>query len=94
MCTTTFAALLGLAVGCGPSAALPAPTDLLAPLDPRRATRWHPPPSPTDGLRSYAPVEARSDRGGSPAATSTPPDGGMGTMKGMPGMAVPGMDGE
>ncbi len=94
MCTTTFAALLGLAVGCGPSAVVPAPTDLLAPLDPRRATRWHPPPSPLAGLKPYAPVEARRDWGGGPATSPAPTVGGTGTMQGMPGMTMPGMGGK
>ena len=98
MCTTTFAALLGLAVGCHAGA----PAALLAPLDPRVGTRWHPPPSPMAGLKRIVPVEAR---GAGPAARPMPPGGGMPSMPGkympgkympdesMPGMSMPGMGG-
>lgn len=90
MCTTTIATLLGLAAGC---AAPLAPADLLAPVDPGVATRWHAPPSPVAGLKRYAPVEASSHWGDGPLQPETNGGGGMPGMN-MPGMKmdVPGMD--
>ena len=87
MCALSFAALLGLAAGCGSGA----PTSVLAPANPRLDTRYRPPPSPLAGLKRYKPVEARNDWGSTPPAASTQP-GGMGAMPGMNGMSMPGMD--
>lgn len=84
MCVTTFAALFGLATGCVAGA----PSNLLAPLDPRQETRWHPPPSPLAGLKRYVPVEASADWGSNFPPASPSKGGGP-----MPGMSMPGMKG-
>lgn len=81
---TLVAAAFGLATA---TCALADPASLLAPDDPVNASGWRPPPSPTAGLKSYAPVEVKdwiklnqdvTETGGSM--------GGMGGMKGMGGM--------
>ena len=84
MCTITFAALLGLAVVCHAGGS----SNLLAPIDPSAATRWHPPSSPVASLKRYEPVEARGDGGGGAVAPPSPSSGGM---DGMPGMSMPGL---
>ena len=88
MCTTTIATLLGLAAGC---AAPLAPADLLAPVGPGLATRWHAPPSPVAGLKRYAPVEASSHWGDGPPQPKPKSGGGI-SDKSMPGMKMPRMD--
>ncbi len=92
MCTTTFAALLGLAVGCGVNPSAGGPGGLLTPLDPRVETRWRPPPSPIAGLKPYAPVDARIDRGGSLAPIDASPAlrSPAADTRTMPGMSMPG----
>jgi hypothetical protein len=59
MCPVTLAALLGLAAsGCAPDG----PAMLLAPADPRIATRWRAPPSPVAGLKRLMPVDPKNWR--------------------------------
>lgn len=79
MCLVTFAALIGVAAGCAGDG----PPRLLDPADPSSSTHWRPPPSPTDGLETYAPVAARDwlRQNASPSGGGT-----MGGMKSMPAM--------
>lgn len=91
MCALILTALLGLATGCAQGV----PANLLAADDPRTTTHYRPPPSPLAGLKSYQPVEARTDWGSAPPPPS--PQGGKGSgtmpgMKGMSGMSMPDMD--
>lgn len=79
MCPVTFAALIGVMSGCSANG----PSRLFDPADPTISTHWRPPPSPTAGLQSYSPVEAKDwvKQNQAPAGA-----GSMGGMKGMPGM--------
>ena len=82
MCLVTFAALIGVAAGCAGDN----PSRLLDPANPSLSTHWRPPPSPTAGLETYAPVAARNW-----LRQNTLPSGG-GTMSGMKSMpAMKGM---
>lgn len=90
------AALVGLTVA---SSAFARSVSLLAPDNPRNSSGWRPPPSPTAGLKSFAPVETKDwlelNRDITPTAGDSMSMGGMKGMKGMGGMkgmdSMPGM---
>ncbi len=88
--TVTLAALVGLSFA---TCALASPDSLLAPDDPAISSGWRPPPSPTAGLKPFAPVGTKDwiqlNRDVTPAAGDSmgrmPAMGGMGGMSGMGG---------
>lgn len=87
------AALVALA---SPSCASADPSALLAPGNPENSSGWTPPPPPTAGLKSFAPVKTKDwlqlNRDVTPAAGEAM--GGMQGMGGMKGMgAMSGMGG-
>lgn len=79
---TLVAAAFGLATA---TCALAGSASLLAPDDPANASGWRPPPSPTAGLKSYAPVEVKDWIKLNQNVTETG-GGSMAGMKGMKGM--------
>lgn len=87
MCNPVLAALFGLAASCGAPHAMASPPE---PDDPRLATAFRPPASPTADLKTYMPADARKDWGEPPSKPSggSSPGGGMPAtgMKDMPGM--------